>query len=470
MTDKYTICAVSTAPGTGAIAVIRLSGEDAITICDKVFVAAAKHKTLEHALANSLHFGTLMDGELPVDEVVVGLFHAPHSYTGENVVEVSCHGAWYIQQKVMQLFLKNGARMARPGEFTLRAFMNGKMDLSQAEAVADVIASNSEASRRVAFNQMRGGFSHELKKLREKLVDFSSLIELELDFSEEDVEFANRKQLKKLIAEIENTINHLKDSFQLGNVIKQGVPVAIIGETNVGKSTLLNVLFNEERAIVSEIPGTTRDSIEDVLTLEGISFRFIDTAGIRKTGDLVENLGIEKTYQKIDQAGIILLLFDAQTALEEINAGIAKIKEKIDGKSKHLIVVFNKIDKLPAAELEARMKPENFPALDKNDALVAISARKKEHIDQLTSKIVETLHLGAVGKDDVIITNARHYEALNSAGEATQRVKEGLETHLSNDLIAMDIREILYSLGEITGEVTTDEVLGNIFSKFCIGK
>ena len=464
MIDESTICAISTAPGNGAIAIIRLSGNKSINICDKLFVPAKKKAKLIQQNANTVHFGTINDNNKIIDEVLVSIFKNPHSYTGEDLVEVACHGSLYIQQKILQLFITNGARLAKPGEFTMRAFFNGKMDLSQAEAVADLIASTTEASHKVAINQMRGGFSNEIKILRDQLVKFTSLIELELDFSEEDVEFADRNDLKKLVNEIETLLSHLINSFELGNVIKNGVPVAIVGNPNVGKSTLLNILLNENRAIVSEIPGTTRDVIEDTININGISFRFIDTAGLRETHDKIETLGIEKTYQKINLASIVLLLVDAQDKSEDIEYQINNIKKIIDDKK--FIVIVNKMDKLNNTELNTKI---DF-LKDKDYSLINISAKNNFNIDTLTNELIKTVNFSSLNANDVIVTNARHYEALLKAKENILRVIKGLNDNISGDFIAMDIRQVLHYLGTITGEITTDEVLGNIFKNFCIGK
>jgi len=468
MLDDSTICAISTPSGPGAIAVVRLSGEDAVPICDKFFFS--KGKKLIKQKPNTLHFGTIRDGDKIIDEVVVGIFKAPHSYTGEDVVEVSCHGATYVQQQLLQLFINNGARLATPGEFTMRAFLNGKMDLSQAEAVADLIASTSRASHKVAINQMRGGFSDEIKKLREKLVNFSSLIELELDFIEEDVEFADRRELKDLVLKINKLIEQLVNSFSLGNVIKNGVPVAIVGKPNVGKSTLLNSLVKEEKAIVSEVPGTTRDAIEDTIVIEGVVFRFIDTAGLRETSDFIENLGIRKTYQKIKQASIVLLLVDATDDINIINGSVKEILKQTSSDDKQLILVINKTDKLTDSEINKKFTRKKLDSLREQDGFILISALDHGDVHDLAQELVKTINLKALEENDIIITNTRHYEALFHSSEAIQRVLNGLEKEISGDFLAQDIREVLHYLGEITGEITTDEILGNIFSKFCIGK
>lgn len=457
------ICAISTPPGMGAIAVIRLSGEGSAALTDQLFSSPTGRKLAE-AAANTIHFGRILtDGEV-LDEVLVSLFHAPHSFTGEESVEISCHGSVFIQQKMMELLLAKGARMAKAGEFTRRAFRNGKFDLSQAEAVADLIASSSRAAHRVAMNQMRGGFAQKLTLLRDQLLQFVSLIELELDFSEEDVEFANREKLHELTHDIEEEIVRLTNSFRLGNAIKSGIPVAIIGETNAGKSTLLNLLLNEEKAIVSDIHGTTRDVIEDVVNMEGLSFRFIDTAGIRQTIDSIETLGIERTYRKIEQASIVLWMIDLTTPIDKIEQLAASIIPKM--KEKHLILLFNKADLISEEERASmeHMLPEVVAER------LFISAKQQIHIEQLQKMLVKAAAIPAIGEEDVIVTNLRHYEALQKALEAIHRVKEGLEIGLTHDFISQDIRECMFYLGEITGQISTDEILGNIFSKFCIGK
>ena len=457
------ICAISTPPGMGAIAVIRLSGEGSATLTDQLF-RSPTGKKLAEAAANTIHFGRIIsDGEV-LDEVLVSLFHAPRSFTGEEIVEISCHGSLFIQQRLMELLLTKGARMAQPGEFTRRAFRNGKFDLSQAEAVADLIASSSRAAHRVAMNQMRGGFAQKLTLLRDQLLQFVSLIELELDFSEEDVEFANREKLHELTYAIEAEIVRLIDSFRLGNVIKSGIPVAIIGETNVGKSTLLNLLLNEEKAIVSDIHGTTRDVIEDVVNIEGLSFRFIDTAGIRQTTDTIESLGIERTYRKIEQASIVLWMIDLTTPIDKIDLLAASIIPRM--KEKQLIMLFNKVDLI--SEEERASMAHILPEVEAERLF--ISAKQQLHTGQLQKMLVKAAAIPAIGEDDVIVTNLRHYEALTRALEAIHRVKEGLEIGLTHDFISQDIRECMFYLGEITGQISTDEILGNIFSKFCIGK
>jgi tRNA modification GTPase len=462
---ETTICALAT-PGTGAISVLRVSGPDTFEVVSTIFRSATAGKDIRTQKPNTIHVGALMEGDTMVDQVLVSLFRAPHSYTGEDVIEISCHGSRYIQQRILELLIAHGATAARPGEFTQRAFLNGKMDLSQAEAVADLIAAESEGAHRVAMQQLRGGFSDKLKSLRERLLHFISLIELELDFSEEDVEFADRRELTGLVEEITDLIRELISSFRLGNVLKSGVPIAIIGRPNVGKSTLLNVILKEERAIVSEIEGTTRDSIEDTINLEGILFRFIDTAGIRETADTIENLGIRRTYQKIEQASIVLLLVEASDEAEFINLSVEAIRKQLT-EGKQLVVVVNKSDRQSGSKTRDLLSAIN---LDPGEKIIAISAEKGENIHDLTALLLEMVNVGSLKHQDVVISNIRHYNALRSTEESLQRVKEGLASTLPSDLLAQDIREALHYLGEITGEVTTDEILGNIFKNFCIGK
>ncbi len=464
MTADPTICAISTPPGTGGIAVIRLSGAQAISIADMVFRSPVREKRLCEQAANTLHFGSVYQADELIDEVVVGLFRAPHSYTGEDVVEISCHGSQFIQQQILQLLIRQGAEMAQPGEFTQRAFLNGKMDLSQAEAVADLIASGNSAAHRVALTQMRGGFSYEISLLRDQLLHFTTLIELELDFSEEDVEFADRIQLIELSNKIATLIAKLTDSFRLGNVLKNGVPVAIVGETNVGKSTLLNALLNEEKAIVSEIHGTTRDVIEDVVNIGGVLFRFFDTAGLRHTTDTIESMGIERSYRKLEQASIVLLVVDLTSSADAILTRIAEIRQKIT--DQHLILVANKSD-LASAEMR---KCLSELILQQNESLVFIAAKSKENLTGLIEKMQSVLSMDKINTGDVVVTNIRHYEALTHALEAIERTISGLQSGISGEFLSQDIRECLYYLGSITGQITTDEVLGNIFKHFCIGK
>ena len=460
------IVALATPSGAGAIAIIRISGENSIAIGASIF-QSKKGKDLSNQKTHTIHLGQIFDEKKILDEVLVSIFKSPNSYTGENTIEISCHGSNYIQQQIIQLLLRKGCRMANPGEFTLRSFLNGKMDLSQAEAVADLIASDNEASHQIAIQQMRGGFSNDLKELRQELLNFASLIELELDFAEEDVAFADRTQFNILVVRIAFVLKRLIDSFALGNVIKNGIPVAIVGEPNVGKSTLLNALLNEERAIVSEIAGTTRDTIEDEITIGGIGFRFIDTAGIRETTDVIEGLGIQKTFEKIDQAQVVLFLVDGlkfQVSSSEFIIEIEKIKNQFP--LKPLVIIVNKLDLLSELEvLNLSSKLETF-----NLKLQAISAKKGTGIEKLKNQLLQLVNTGALRNNETIVTNSRHYDSLLKALEEIQKVKHGLEINLSSDLMAIDIREALYHFGMITGEVTNDELLGNIFANFCIGK
>lgn len=419
---------------------------------------------------NSIVHGTLKFQEEIIDDVLLSVFKAPHSYTGEDVIEISCHGSVVVQKKILHILIQSGARLAKPGEFTMRAFLNGKLDLSQAEAVADLISSTSEASRKVALQQMRGGFSTQIKQLRERLLNFISLIELELDFSEEDVEFADRVLLRSLVKEIYDTLNNITGSFDLGNAIKNGIPVAIIGEPNVGKSTLLNVLLNEERAIVSEIPGTTRDTIEDTIHLGDFLFRFIDTAGIRETTDTIETIGIERTFEKVRQASVVLLMVDANASYVFIREKLIKLNEFIQDHSKEIILVVNKIDKRKEPFIPEKIREIISEGMDKKFGVIGISAKMKLNIDQLSSMLIAISGKKELESEDIIITNARHFEALEKSKSAAQRVILAIDTGIPGDLLAMDIREILHYFGEITGEITTDEILGNIFKNFCIGK
>jgi len=461
-----TICAPATA-GSGAIAVIRVSGKDTYRICEKIYKPHDHSKVLSVQEPYTIHHGEITDGEDVVDDVLLSLFKAPRSYTGEDSIEISCHASSWIQKKIIELLIHHGAVMARPGEFTQRAYLNGKMDLSQAEAVADLVASESAAAHRIAMDQMRGGFSAELKKLRQALLDFASLIELELDFSEEDVEFADRSELKKLVKRIDDVVKKLISSFSMGNAIKNGVPVAIIGKPNVGKSTLLNRLLNEDRAIVSEIAGTTRDVIEDTVIIEGITFRFIDTAGIRETADVIETLGIRKTYQKIGQSNIVLLMADARDDISVTMAALNEIRKQTNDNGKHLVLVVNKTDLVDA---ETIVKLKNSLEVNEGEQVIFLSAEKNDHLDELQAMLIEASSLSHLKDSDIIVSNARHYEALIHAGENLQRVYEGLDVGIPEDLIAQDIRQVIHYMGEITGEVTTDEILGNIFRNFCIGK
>lgn len=458
-----TICAISTAPGAGGIAVIRVSGPEAIAICNKIFQPHITGKNLLSQKAYTLRYGSIRRENELVDDVLVALFRAPHSFTGEDTVEITCHGSIYIQQQIMQLLIGAGCRTALPGEYTQRAFLNGKMDLSQAEAVADLIASTSAGQHRLAFNQMRGGFSYELKELREQLLHITSLMELELDFSDhEELEFADRSELETLASHIETVISRLANSFSVGNVIKNGIPVAIIGETNAGKSTLLNVLLNEEKAIVSDIHGTTRDVIEDTVNLQGILFRFIDTAGIRETHDTIESIGIERTFQKLEQANIVLWIIDTREASSQISQLSSQIFPRC--KDKQLIIVFNKADLI---EETSHIIPAN---LSGDIRSIFISAKQKNGIEKLEQLLIEAANIPSLSQNDIIVTNVRHYEALTRALESIRRVQEGLNVGLSGDFISQDLRECIYHLSDIAGEVTTDQVLGNIFERFCIGK
>ncbi|WPU97502.1 tRNA uridine-5-carboxymethylaminomethyl(34) synthesis GTPase MnmE [Mucilaginibacter sp. cycad4] len=486
MTDNTdTIVALATPNGVGAIAVIRLSGANAINIANSVF----KGKDLSKQASHTIHFGSIADGDLTLDEVLVSVFVGPRSYTRENVVEISCHASGYIIESIIKLFIKKGARSAKPGEFTLRAFLNGQLDLSQAEAVADLIASNSKASQQVALQQLRGGFSTQLQALREQLVNFASLIELELDFAEEDVEFANRAQLKQLIHEIAKIVGRLIQSFELGNAIKNGVNTVIAGRPNAGKSTLLNALLNEERAIVSHIPGTTRDTIEEVLNIQGINFRLIDTAGIREATDAIEQIGVQRTMEKISQSALLVYVFDAaEITIEDLNNDIASLQKP----GVTMLVVANKADLLNKPESQKVGKSERSFAdlfanygFDEHDLstsaipdfrtfglpdIIFISAKEKSHIDELKHKIYSSAVKDQLSGDETLVTNIRHLEALQKTEEALVRVLGGIDGSITSDFLSMDIKQGLHYLGEITGVVTTDDLLENIFSKFCIGK
>ncbi|BDB55464.1 tRNA modification GTPase MnmE [Flavobacterium ammoniigenes] len=460
------IVALATPSGAGAISIIRVSGPDAIEIGASVF-KSIKNKDLKQQKTHTLHLGHIIDEGKTLDEVLISIFKGPNSYTGENTIEISCHGSTYIQQQIIQLLLRKGCRMADAGEFTLRAFLNGKLDLSQAEAVADLISSDNEASHQIAMQQMRGGFSNEIARLREELLNFASLIELELDFAEEDVEFADRTQFHELLNRIEFVLKRLIDSFAVGNVIKNGIPVAIVGEPNVGKSTLLNALLNEERAIVSDIAGTTRDTIEDELVIGGIGFRFIDTAGIRETKDVVESIGIQKTFEKIEQAQVVLYLFESlkfKVSGSEYVTEIEKVKNKYP--LKPVVIVINKSDLISSEETESLIVQLETLNLKQ----ILISAKQKTGIDELKNTLLSFVNTGALRNNETIVTNTRHYDSLLKALDEIQKVKFGLESNLSSDLMALDIKEALYHFGLITGQVTNDELLGNIFANFCIGK
>jgi tRNA modification GTPase len=450
-----TICALATPAGLGAIGVIRLSGSHAISIANQCFAG----KNLTTVASHTAHFGRLVQAEEIIDEVLATVFVEPKSYTGENTVEISCHGSTYIQQRILEVLINAGARLAQPGEFTLRAFLNGKLDLTQAEAVADLIASNSEMSHKTAMNQMRGGFSKEIAMLREKLINFASLIELELDFSEEDVEFASRPELQTLVSNLHKMLLQLVETFKMGNAIKNGVPTVIAGKPNAGKSTLLNALIKEDRAIVSAIAGTTRDTIEESFTLGGIVYRLIDTAGIREhTADLIESIGIEKTYEKIKQASIIIYLFDAlETDLDSLSKALAEF----DNLEATVIPVANKIDL--GKEQDFKAKFSSLPEL------IYLSSKVQSGLNQLYARLQEVVSKDKVS-NDVIITNLRHYQALSEAAQALEQVLQSMQQNRKTELLAFDIRKAIFHLGEITGEITNDDLLANIFSKFCIGK
>ncbi|WOK09356.1 tRNA uridine-5-carboxymethylaminomethyl(34) synthesis GTPase MnmE [Imperialibacter roseus] len=449
-----TIVALATPQGIGAIAVVRLSGPQAISIANAVFHG----KDLDTVDSHTIHFGTIREGKEIIDEVLMSVFIAPRSFTKENVVEISCHGSSYIIKRIINLVVGKGARLAKPGEFTKRAFLNGQFDLAQAEAVADVISSDSEAAHQAAMSQMRGGFSKDIKQLREQLIHFASMIELELDFGEEDVEFADRHDLAKLVNDLKVIINQLIKSFDLGNVIKNGVPTVIAGKPNAGKSTLLNALLKEEKAIVSDIAGTTRDSIEDEINIEGVAFRFIDTAGIRETTDVIEALGVERTHSKMKEASLILYLFDlVNDNITDINKEI----NKLENLGKPFIPIGNKIDKAPAG-LVAQLKED--------DRFIFISASQQQYLEELKDKILDQVNLKNIRSSDTIVTNARHFESLLKTSQALDDVLTGIGSNVTGDFLALDIRQALHHLGEITGEVTNDDLLANIFSKFCIGK
>tara|TARA_B100000787_G_scaffold170248_1_gene165214 strand:+ start:61963 stop:63354 length:1392 start_codon:yes stop_codon:yes gene_type:complete len=463
MIQNDSIIALATPSGVGAISVIRISGEEAISIVSKFFTSKSD-KILKRQLTHTIHLGHIIYENKIIDEVLVSIFKNPRSYTGENVIEISCHGSSFIQQEIIQLFLKNGCRMADNGEFTMRAFLNGKMDLSQAEAVADVIASNSAASHQMAIQQMRGGITNELSGLRAQLLDFAALIELELDFSGEDVEFADRTTFKELVETISSVLKRLIDSFAFGNAMKYGIPVAIIGKPNVGKSTLLNTLLDEEKAIVSDIAGTTRDAIEDELIIDGVAFRFIDTAGIRETDDIIESIGIKKAYEKAENAQLIIFLIDAnkfsknkKIFLKEIST----IKERFP--NKRLLVIANKIDSL------SDYQKNNITT--QIDEILLLSAKQKLGINILLNELTSLVNKGALSNNETIVTNSRHFEALNNALESIRSVQSGIDLKISTDLFSIDIRECLRHLGNITGEYDVDkDILGHIFSNFCIGK
>ena len=476
VTFDDTICAISTPAGTGGIAVVRVSGADALTIVSKCW----KGIDLSTAKSHTAHLGRIIDTTdgSTLDEVVLTLFRTPHSFTGEDVVEISCHGSQWIQRELVNTLIRCGCRAATGGEFTRRAFSNGRIDLSQAEAIADVIASSSRASHRIAISQMRGDFSRELNSLREQLLKFASLMELELDFSEEEVEFADRKALVTLAKSIKNVVDSLADSFSVGNAIKNGLPVAIVGETNAGKSTLLNYLLHDDRALVSDIHGTTRDVIEDTITLGGVLFRFIDTAGIRETSDTIENMGIERTFRKIDEAQLVLWIIDGTTHPDTLKTVAGRILPGVvqstrsasaTAPAKQLIAVVNKSD-LMTEEGKTEMDRELDNLLPVNAEKIFISARQRTNLDRLEKSLIDAASLPDNDANEVIVTNARHFEALIKAGEALSRSIQGLETGISGDFVSQDIRECMHYLGEITGEITPTDILTSIFSHFCIGK
>ncbi len=445
-----TIVALSTPPGVGAIGVVRLSGSMSFDIFQSIF----KGKDLQAASSHTAHFGLIKDGDDVVDEVVATIFKAPNSYTKEDVIEISCHGSPYILKQVIRLLLNKGARLAAPGEFTQRAFLHGRFDLAQAEAVADLIAAESKTAHDTAMKQMRGGFSNEIKQLRERLIHFASMIELELDFSEEDVEFASREELTALVQRIQVVVTGLMQSFELGNVLKNGIPVVIAGKPNAGKSTLLNALLNEERAIVSDIPGTTRDVIEDAININGIIFRFIDTAGLRETDDTIESIGVDRTKERMRQASVIILMVDLEN---ETLASIAEQRKDVEKLGIPYLLVGNKEDVSQSPELT-------------NDLSLSISAKEHSHLEELKEKLLELSNVKSLSSANTIVTSSRHYEGLKLTSNALDKVLEGIDKQITNDFLALDIREALNHLGELTGEITTDDLLENIFSKFCIGK
>ena len=462
-----TICAIATPHGMGAIAVVRISGPNALPIVGSLFQQNGQPFDLAKLVSHKAYHGHIVDNSAMLDEVLVTFFKAPHSFTGEDSAEISVHGSVYVQQKLLQILIAHGCRMAEAGEFTRRAFVNRKFDLAQAEAIADLISSESEAAHRVAINQLKGGFSKELQVMRSKLLEMTSLMELELDFSEEDVEFADRSQLKALLEETLSHVNRLKDSFRLGNAIKNGVPVAIVGQTNTGKSTLLNALLGEDRAIVSDIAGTTRDTIEETLNINGILFRFIDTAGLRETEETIEKIGIERSYRKIAEATVVIGMLDATKDAENLFLAAHEILEKIDLEHQQLILCINKVDTLDdqGEALLGQLRAD----LDNDEIMViCLSAKHRFGLNDLYNTLKHSQPLAH--PDATLVTNVRHYEALTHASEALLQVKQGLEMNIPTDLVSQDLREALHYLGTITGEITTDEVLGSIFSRFCIGK
>ena len=458
------ICAIATASGMGAIAVVRLSGQRCHEIALSIFKSRTRNLDKSSIVPNKAYFGDLVDGTDVIEEAIVTLFASPHSYTGEDSVEISCHGSVYIQQKVLEILIARGARLAGPGEFSRRAFLNNKLDLAQAEAVADLIASQSEASHKIAVNQLKGGFSKELRDIRSRLLDITSLLELELDFSEEDVEFADRTQLLELIEEAISHIGRLTESFRLGNAIKNGIPVTIAGETNTGKSTLLNAILGEERAIVSDIEGTTRDTVEETFNIFGTLYRFIDTAGIRQTTEEIERIGIERTFKKMEEADVILGMVDMTKGLEKAISAIRLIVSKVDRQQQTLIVLCNKRDvarDFPCERLLSEF--EDIP-------IEFVSAKDNDDVERIKRFIFNNSSLHSVGANETLVTNMRHYESLRRSKENLEQVREGIMVGLSADLLSQDLRQALFYLGSITGEITNDEVLGNIFGRFCVGK
>jgi tRNA modification GTPase len=461
-----TICAPAT-PHGGALSIIRMSGPEAFGICEKIFFPADNTTRIQEQDGYRIVFGEIREGSEVIDEVLAGIFRAPRSYTGEDSVEFTCHGSSYVVSKILELLIMSGATTALPGEFTQRAFLNGKMDLSQAEAVADLVASGSKAAHKLAMNQMRGGFSAEIMRLRSGLLKFASLIEMELDFGEEDVQFADRYELRKIILDVKELSDNLASSFRLGNVIKNGIPVVIAGKPNSGKSTLLNALLNEEKAIVSDIPGTTRDAIEDTIIINGLEYRLIDTAGLRETNDVIENLGIRKTHEKIQQSSVVLLVDEVTEPVEGINGRADDIRKMISGTDARLMIIVNKLDQVPQ-EAADDLSKKIYTDID--ESLLFISAKELTGLDRLKRVLGRVVDKERLNKEDVIISNLRHYEALQQVSGSMSRVISGLEQELPDDLIAVDIRQAIHYLGEITGQITTNEILGNIFKNFCIGK
>lgn len=465
--NSDTICAIATPHGMGAIATIRVSGSKAFPIVSQLFEQHGKPFDMTKLVSHKAYFGQIVNNGAMLDEVLVTFFKGPHSFTGENSAEISAHGSVYVQQKLLQVLIAKGCRMAEAGEFTRRAFVNRKFDLAQAEAIADLISSESEAAHRVAINQLKGGFSKELQVLRSKLLEMTSLIELELDFSEEDVEFADRKQLKALLQETLDKVNKLKDSFRLGNAIKNGIPVAIVGQTNTGKSTLLNALLGEDRAIVSDIAGTTRDTIEETLNINGILYRFIDTAGLRNTDETIEKIGIERSYKKITEASIIIGMLDATTDYLSTLSSANEIRSKVDFEHQQLVLCINKVDTL--ADQGEVLLGQLRQGLDDDDVqIICLSAKQRFGLNDLYNTLKHSQPLAY--PDATLVTNVRHFEALSHASESLKSVQQGLEMDIPTDLISQDLRDALFHLGSITGEITSDEVLGSIFSRFCIGK